>query len=299
MTVFDPRLIPPDDENEGKLPFRPVWRTAATEMAVLLGLAAVAFFSSGLLGLTVDEPYRPLSTAAMALVPMIVWALFSWRAERNAINTRRGLVLVLFVSALVANALVAPFIEEFVAPEKWLNWMGGLSKIVAYALTVGITTEFAKYLILRYTVWRHFEQRLDSVAYSLAVSLAFATVFNLRFALLEGGAQPGAAAIRIVSVVLVQQAIGIVVSYRLFTLRISRSGIYVLAANLLLASVLHGVYTVARRGIVVGAFGIGATANSPLRGLIFSGVFAAVLFAVFAFLISNDDARDIRRMELG
>ncbi len=299
MTVFDPRLIPPDDVNEGKLPFRPVWRTTAYETIALLVLAAVAFFGSGLLGFRVEAAVRPLSTAIMALVPLGVWVLFSWRAERNAINPRRGLVLLLFVSMLVANALVAPVIEEFIAPERWLNWMGGLSKIVAYALTVGITTEFAKYLILRYTVWQHFQQRLDSVAYSLVVSLAFATVFNLRFALLEGGAQPAAAAIRIVSVVLVQQAVGIVVSYRLMTLKLERSGIYVLAANLILSSVLHGVYAVARRGIVVGSFGIGATANSPLRGLIFSAVFAVILFAVFAFLISNDDARDIRRMELG
>ncbi|MBN1966948.1 MAG: hypothetical protein JW910_20010, partial [Anaerolineae bacterium] len=141
------------------------------------------------------------------------------------------------------------------------------------------------------------KRRIDTVAYSLAVGLAFATVFNLRFALLEGGGQPGAAAIRITSLVLAQQGLALVMGHRLMALKFTQSNnVVALPLSLLLAGFLHGIYIAVRAGFTVSGFGIGATANSALLGFIFSVVFAVVLFGVYGFLIRTADARDAQRI---
>ncbi len=300
MTTFDTKLLLPPEEEASLPPYRPVWRAVGYEMALLVAGALVIYFGASLLNIQIGAARRPLTTALLAIAPLGLWLLFSWRGERRVQHPRRGLLTVLVISALVANAVAAPFIEQLVEPDKWLNALPGITRILGHMVTVGLTVEFLKYLVLRYVCWpKWFERRVDCVAYSMAVSLAFATVFNLRFALLEGGAQPGAAAIRIVSVVLAQQGIGLVVSYRLMTLKFGQAGMFSLATGLLIGSFLHGVYTAFRAGFVVGGFGIGATANVPLMGLGFSVAFAGGLFAVFSFLISAADARDVQMSRVG
>ena len=190
MTTFDTDLLPPQyEEVDARPPYRPVWRTAAYETVVLVVGALAVNLSVSLFDIQLDAPQRPLVTAILALAPVGLWLLFSWRGEHHVLHPREGLLATLVISALVANAVAAPFIEEFIEPDRWLNTAPGLTRLLGYAVTVGLTVEFLKYLILRYTVWpRRFRRRIDSMAYSLAVSLAFATVFNLRFALLEAGA---------------------------------------------------------------------------------------------------------------
>ena len=300
MTTFDTSLLPPLDEDEESRPaYRRVWRTTMIETLVLIIGTLVVNLAASLLNIHVDVAQRPPVTAALALTPLGLWFLFSWRGERRALNPRNDLVAVLVVSLLVANAVAGPFIEVFIEPGRWLNSLPGISRILGYMVTVGLAVETLKYLVLRYMAWPgRFQQRIDSIAYGLVVSLAFATVFNLRFALLEGGAQPGAAAIRIVSTVLAHEGIGLIVSYRLMTLKQGRGGMLSLSIGLLFASFLYGVYVAFRAGFTVSAFGIGATANAPLLGFGFSVAFGLFLFAVHAFLISSADARDVRMSHL-
>ncbi len=300
MTTFDPQLLVPPEEEEQLPLFRPVWRSVSYEMIILVAGTLVVSLAASLLGIELDSSSLPLVTALLAMAPLVGWVLISWRGETRVQKPRQGLVAMMAIGALVANGVAAPFIEQFIAPDRWLNTMTGLARILGYAVTVGVTVEFLKYLVLRYMAWpKRFERRIDCVAYSRAVGLAFATVLNLRFALLEGGAQPGAAAVHVISLVLVHEAVGLVMSHRLMTLKFGNPGMLSLAGGLLLGGLLHGVYTAFRAGFVVGGFGIGASANVPIMGLVFSVGFAAMLFGIYAFLIANADARDVRVSNVG
>jgi len=297
MTTFDTSLLPPKETEQPVVLFRPVWRPVVTETLILIAGTLLVVLAGGALGLELDGDRRTLFTAGLALVPLGLWFLFSWRLERRAQQPRGKLIPVLAVSLLVANGLVAPFIEDYIEPDRWLNTLGGLTRIFAYAISVGLATETGKYLVLRTMVSpRLLRRRGDIVVYSLLISLAFATVFNLRFALFEGGAQPGPAAIRVLGFVLAQEGIGLVVAYRLMNMWFGQTPVYALALNLVLGSLLHGVFIAMRAGFVVQGFGIGETANSPLMGLVFSIGFGVVLFVVHAFVISNAEARDSRRV---
>ena len=266
------------------------------EAGLLVAGSSVLLVGAPLLRLDLSADARKLIGALIALAPLGLWLLISWRQERQAARPRTGLIAALVIGLLVANGLVAPFIEQFIEPERWLNSLGGLARIGGYAITVGVATEFGKYLVLRYGVWpRRLERRIDIVAYSIAVSLAFATVFNLRFALLEGGALPGSMAARVTSITLMQEGIGLVVAYRLMTLKFNPPSLLALPLSLVLGSLLHGVYIAFRAGFVVQGFGIGADANSPLMGFVFSIVVGLLLFGLHAFLISNADLREVRQ----
>jgi len=295
MTVFDTRALPPDDEEEElRPPYRPVWRSALIELGILTALALGIFLVTP--GVALDAGGRVLVSTALALAPVGLWLLFSWWPERRVQRPRRGLFSILVVSFLVGNGVTAPVIEQFIEPGHWLDTVSGLTRIVGFTLTVGMVTELSKYLVLRYLVWPgRFERRVDAVAYSLAVSLGFATVFNLRFALLEGGGQPGAAAIHVVSMTLMQQATGLLVAFGLMALKMDRARVFDLPLYLLMGASLHGVLTAVRAGIVVRGFGVGATANVPLGGLFLMAAAALTLYAMFAFLIANTEQRETQR----
>lgn len=300
MTTFDPDLLVPPEEEEELPLYRPVWRSVSYETITLMVGTLGINLAVSLFDVTLESVAMPLVTALLALAPLGAWFWFSWRGEQRVQQPRQRLLAMMATSALVANGVAAPFIELFIAPDQWLNMMSGLARILGYAVTVGVTIEFLKYLVLRYMAWPdRFERRIDCVAYSRAISLAFATVLNLRFALLEGGAQPGAAAIHILSLVLMHEAIGLAMSHRLMNLKFGKAGMLTLSGGLLLGGLLHGIYAAFRAGFVVGGFGIGAVANVPIMGLMFSIGFAATLFAIYAFLIANADARDVRMSNVG
>lgn len=291
MTRFDTRLLPPDDEDEFRPERRAVWRAAFRELGLLGALALVALVGLG--GVVLGTEQRLLVGTGMALLPVGVWLVSSYRVERQVQRPRPALFRLLLMSMLVANAVTAPFVEGVVEPERWLNSAPLVTRIVGTMLTVGLVTEFSKLLVMRVMVWPDvFERRVDAVAYSIVAGLGFATVFNLRFVFVQGGGQPAAAALHIVSVVLMQQAIGLLMGNGLMALKKERTQPFNLVLYLLGGAFLHGLYVVIRTGVVVRGFGVGAVANSPFLGLVFGVMFPLVVYGAVAFLMANADARD-------
>lgn len=291
MARFDPRLLPPDDDELDLPQYRPVWRTAFREMGILAALALVLLLLGG--GLDLSPAERMLASGALALLPLGLWLVFSWRGEQRVREPRPYLLRVLALSALVTNAVTAPFVEGLVEPGRWLTTTPLVERIIGTMLAIGLVTEFSKYAVLRGLVWpRQFRQRSDAVAYSLTASLGVAVVLGLRYAILDGGGQPGAAAVHIVSLTLMQQAIGLITGLGMVALQ--RTNVRVLSFPLYLlgAAVLHGVYAVIRAGMVVRGFGIAAAGSSPLFGLGFGVIFAAIMYVTVAFLINTADTRD-------
>lgn len=291
MTTFDTRLIPPEDSEDTRRLFRAVWWPALRELGFL------AVFSLGLyfVGVQVDPEQRMGTSALIALLPVLLWGLFSLRPERQVQFPRTPLLRVFVLSVLVGGAVTAPFIDMFIEPSVWLTQQSGLNRMIGTMLTVGMVTELSKYLVLRYTIWPgYILRRVDAVAYVLAASLGMAVVFNLRFALLEGGAQPGAAMIHVTSVSLMQQAVSLPLAMAFIRMKHDRLRNLEPAAFLLLSAFLQGFFVMFRTGMVVRGFGIGGDGSAPLFGLIYAVGFALVIYTIFAFLLTAADDRERR-----
>ncbi len=291
MTRFDPRLLPPDDEDRVLEPYHPVWQPAFVQLGILAAVALGALFLAR--NLALDPLRQTLVGVGLALLPLGLWLMLAWRGEHNVQHPRPHLLRVLFLSMLLSNAVTLPFIERVIEPAIWLADASLVTRLGGIALTVGLVTEFSKLLVLRILVWpQHFQRRVDAVAYGLTAGLGVAVVANLRYVLLEGGAQPAATAIHVLSVTLMQQAISLIIANGLIVLRTERPLAISLALHLAGGALLHGLYAVIRAGMVVRGFGVGAVANSPLFGLVFAVVFALVMYGAVAFLMANADARD-------
>lgn len=287
---FEPIMLAPEEEAQELYPYRRVWRTAGLEVGTLLlvtaGLLGADMFGFGLTGL----PQLPLKLG-VAMLPLLVWFAFSYRGERRAQIPRSGLVGVLIVGALVANAIAVPLEETVFTPERWLPRQGFFGRLLGYMFTMGFTAEFLKYLVLRYMVWpQRFYQRLDGVAFALAVSVGYALVYNVRFALYTD-ASLVATALRVCSVTYSHLAVGLVVGFFLAELRISRPPVFWLPAGLFAAAFLSGLYYAFRGIAVSGGLSVFSAGSHPVRGLALALGLVVVTFVSFAFIIESMDAR--------
>ncbi len=288
---FEPILLAPEEEIQEVYPYRRVWRTSWLEVTLLLVAVLVIVLLTDLFDLLPGDLRDPLPKLAFALLPLAAWLVISYRSEHRALLPRRGLIGVLILGALVANGIAMPLEERVFIPDQWLPGQGFFGRVLGYMATVGFTAEFLKYAVMRYTIWPdRFRQRLDGVAYALAVSVGFATVLNVRFALYTD-ATLSATALRVASLTFSQLAVGLIMGFFLAELVIGRVPVFWLPAGLGLASFLSGVYYGFRGIAIVSGLSTTGAASAPVRGLILAFGLVALLFASMAFIINSADTR--------
>lgn len=288
---FEPILLAPEEEAEEIYPYRRVWRTSWLEVTVVLVAVLVIFALTNFLGLLSADLRAPLPNLAVALLPLAAWLFFSYRGERRALVRRRGLFHMLILGGLVANGIAVPLEEHLFLPDQWLPGAGFFGRALGYAFTVGFTGEFLKYAALRYTIWPgRFTQRLDGVAYALAVSMGYALALNLRFALFSD-ATLVATALRVASYTFSQLGFGVVTGFFLAELVIGRTTVFWIPIGLIIVSLLSGLYYGFRGIAIIGGLSVAGTGASPVRGLALAFGLVAVIFVIFAFIIANADAR--------
>ncbi|GAB4410868.1 MAG: hypothetical protein Kow00106_04890 [Anaerolineae bacterium] len=288
--TFEPVLIGPEEERAEAYPYRRVWRTAWLEVTALF-LVAFALYALSIAGIVAAQPAPVPGRAVIAALPALLWLVISYRGERRAIQPRPALLRVMILGALVASGVAFPLEDHLFQPERWLPGLDFFGRLLGYATTVGFAAEFLKYLVLRYSVWpQHINQRLDGVAYGLAVSVGFATVFCLRFALFTE-ATLSATALRVASIALPHLATGAIVGFFLAELWVGRTAILWLPAGLTLAALVSGAHHAFRAIAIVGSPGVESTGSSPLLGLLLAAGFAAAAFSLFAFVIASADTR--------
>jgi RsiW-degrading membrane proteinase PrsW (M82 family) len=288
---FEPILLAPEEEIEEIYPYRRVWRTSWMEVEVLLVAVLLIFILTNLFGVLPADLHSPLPKIAMALLPLAAWLVFSYRGERRALQRRRGLIGLLILGGLAANGVAVPLEEHLFLPEQWLPRGGFFSRVLGYAFTVGFTAEFLKYAVLRYSIWpERITQRLDGVAYALAVSTGYAVTLNLHAALFSD-ATLLATALRVASITFSHLGIGAVIGFFLAELVVGRTTVFWIPTGLGLAALLSGLYYGFRGVAIVGGLSVDGTGAAPIRGLALAFGLVAVLFASFAFIIANADAR--------
>jgi hypothetical protein len=289
---FEPILLAPQKEEQEIYPYRRVWRTASIEVVVLLSVTVASVIVSRFWTPSLTETQRHVIGMGYALLPFFLWVGISYWAERRAQEPRARLFTVVILGALVANAVGVPLVDRVFAVDEWLTTASGSSRIIGYMLTVGITQEFLKYAVVRYSAWPGcFRIRSDGVAYSVAAAVGYATVLNVNFAV-NTSATPAVYALQIAEATLAQVAISPIMGYFLSELKLTRNtGIFWLPGGLLLAAFLAALVIVLRGGLIVGGISPNTTASNAFQGLGASVFLVVFLFSSVYFLINNADER--------
>jgi RsiW-degrading membrane proteinase PrsW (M82 family) len=285
---FEPILLAPEEEAEERYPYRRVWRSAWLEVLVLLAAVVLVYVAVAVFG---AAPGGTGAKVSLALLPLGAWLVFSWWAEQRALQPRDGLLGVVILGALVANAVAVPLQARLFELDRWLPNQGFFGRVLGYMFTLGFAGEFLKYLVLRYTVWpERFTQRLDGIAYALAASVGYAVVLNARFALYTD-ATLDATALRVASITFSHLAIGPVIGLFLAELRIGHTPIFWLPLGLMIAAFLSGLYYAFYTLAIVSGIGIGSTGSAPVRGLLLAFGVVSLMFVAIAFIVENADTR--------
>lgn len=287
MTRYSaPRLLTPPREEEAVYPYRRVWPSLLLELG---GLSAVTFglyIMVGFLGINAPESLWRQVNIGLALLPAVLWLLFSRLRENSVEQPRRQLTSVLLVSALAANAVGIPLIDTL-APQRWLSLATALDRIIGYAVTIGVIQELVKYLVLRFIVWPDgFRVRSDVMAYSLTAAVGYTTILNLHAAF-DGTPSPDVLAIRIFSNTTVHIVGSMIVAYGLTELRFNPKVYLNMPVSLLVAALFTGLAISFRAGLTNGGFVLGIGGARPLFGLVFSLIYLAGSLVAIGLLMNN------------
>lgn len=289
---FEPILLAPQKEEQELYPYRRVWRTALIEIGILLLVTVGTVLAVRFVSPRIGEAQQQTIGLAYALLPLELWVVFSYLGERRAPEPRPRLFTVALLGALVANAVGLPLVNRFLNVDEWLATAPGSSRLIGYMLTVGMSQEFLKYAVVRYSVWPGaFRVRSDGIAYMMAAAIGYATVVNVDF-VLNNSANPSVYALRIAEFTLTHFATSTIMGYFLAELKLTRgTTIFWLPGGLVLASLLASLSVVLRGGLIVGGIGPSSTGNTAFQGLGAAVFLVIFLFASIYFLINNADER--------
>lgn len=290
MTSNAPRFITPPTEDQERFPYRPVWRSLFIETAILTVITLVAFIFGARLTSIVGR-FAPYIGIGLAVLPLLLWLLFSWFPERQISQPRKSLITVVFITILVANSIALPLIKQLFRVDQWLPLAPALDRILGYTITVGITEEFIKYLIIRYTVWpTYFRIRLDGIAYGIASGIGYATLINLQFILSNSASPIDVVVFRVIANYALHVSTGIIIGYGLSEVYFSNPTPIFQALVLIVAAIVTGIAIPIHAGLVNASLSITSiSAPRPLFGLGFSLGMLIAVSILTSGLIRNAD----------
>ena len=113
MSFSTPPLIAPPKEDV-IYPYRRVWRSLIQETIITVGICGVTFVVYQFIGLNLPELVESGFVLILALLPLILWILFSRFAETRVPVPRVGLNTTLGLSALAAAAIGVPLVNTVI-----------------------------------------------------------------------------------------------------------------------------------------------------------------------------------------
>lgn len=261
----------------------PVWR--ATELALLLILAAV-------IAVVIADAVLPDSTqraigsaigAGFCVVPVLVWmgALYQAHA-RGRIDISPLLPTVLVLAALIAAALVRPFVIDLIGLSAWLARTSAVNRLLGNILIGGTAHAFVLYAVVRYMVWRTaaFSRRVDGILYCLAAGWGYSAAMNLLFVLDLGQISLLNGSLRLISHLSAYLATSLVIGLALGQNRFRDLPFYSLPASMTIAAALNGTLLFLASELNYTRLGFNRDGFSPWPGLIINLVF--LLFTLLA-----------------
>lgn len=291
MSRYNPTLLTPPREDEEIYPYRRVWRSIAVENGVIVSIALIFLVFYDFLGIDLPDVVNTPINIILALLPAVLWFFNSYYRERFVIQPRRNLLAVFIITALAANAVGIPVVNGLLNVEDWLSLQNTLNRILGYAITVGITQEIIKYLVLRYTIWpQTLRIRTDMIAYVAASVVAYVTVVNLHL-IADGDPAPNIVAYRVAYTLALHMTASMIVGFGLSELHFSPRSVLLLPFTLLLAIFITGILITARAGILNAGFALGISAQNVLFEVVFTMIIMSVPQFVIAFLYENAENR--------
>lgn len=288
-----PQLLTPPKEEEDIYPYRRVWPSIAAEGLLLFAGALVFYIAGNFFGVQIDGVLRLPVSLLVALLPLLLWLLFSYVPERASAEPRTQLLQVLVITALSANAVGIPLLNNFLQVDQWLSLEGSVNRILGYAFTVGIVQEMIKYLVIRYVVWPvYLRTRTDCVAYGAAAAVGYATMQSLQLALV-GTTPVDALIIRAFFFTALHFCTSVIVAYGVASSRFNTGIFLVLPFTMFLGAVLTGLAVSLRSGLVNAGFVQGVGTPNNLFGLLFVLALFVVVQTIMAFLL-NAQEREVR-----
>lgn len=291
MGISNPRLLTPPREKEEIYPYRRVWRSIAIEGGILMSVAVTLFVAIAILGIQIPQSLHQIFALALALLPAILWLTFSWLPERNVPQPRSRLLAVAIITALTANAVGIPLVDEVFQIDRWLPLASAIDRILGYTFTLGLIQEFSKYLVVRYIVWpNNFRIRLDGVAYGAASAVGYTTILNLHF-VLSNMATLDVVAARVFATFALNIVTSAIVGYGLSEVRFSNPMPLLLTLTLALAAFITGVAVPIRAGLVNAPLSLEVSLPRAIFGLGFSSILLIVPCFMLSFLFVSAERR--------
>ncbi len=285
-------LINPSLDDEEIHPYRRVWPNFAVSNGIFFGSILVIFLFSTFVPIS-SVLHLPLGIL-LALLPLGLWGIFDWFREQQVERTRERLIPTLLVSALVANAIGYPLVEQWLDVGTWGPQQDLVIRIFVYSLAIGTIPEVLKYIVVRYLVWLdHFRFRADAVAYNLTATVGYITVMNLQY-ILNDVPPVDVAAVRIFGMTTVAVTNSLIVAYGLAEMRFERTSPLLLPGAISVASLVTGVVVGIRGNLSNTRLGLGVSAPTLIIALAIS---AALLFGIgfamsFLFTASERQAQE-------
>jgi RsiW-degrading membrane proteinase PrsW (M82 family) len=262
----------------------------ATEMLLVVGLLAfvgVAFGAQKILGLS-DPVHVGVPLAfLLSAVPAGLWLGYFYLQDRHEPEPKHYVAGVYLAGGFVA-APVASFIMDHLLPaqESALAVAITPERVLHAILVVGLAQEFAKFVIVRYSIYLsdEFDEPMDGIIYMTAAGIGFATAQNIHYFSGIGGVFLGIGAGNAVIITMAHACFAGVQGYALG--RAKFSGFTPLRRNLtltgglVLAATLNGLFDLLEERVT----NAGLT-SQPWRGLAFASGFAVVVFMMTSLMM--------------
>lgn len=288
-----PQLITPPKEEEEIYPYRQAWRSVFVETGILTVMLLVFYVLFKLFGTAVPSQTLFPINLVLVLSPTVLWLAFSRVPEGAAVEPRRRLLTTFVVTALVANAVAIPLIDNVLQPDEWLPTASVLNRIVGYTTTVAILQEFIKYLVLRYIVWPdYYRVPSDAVAYGAATAVAYAMIVNLNFLFQNPTATPDAIMLRVYATTTMSIVGSVIIAYGLSETQFSNALAFLLPSLVFVAAVVNGFALPMRSTFMKATLSLTGSAEHTIFGILFALIMYAAPMATMYFLFTVSARRE-------
>jgi hypothetical protein len=290
----NPSLIAPPAEGVEQSPYAPVWRGLALLCGALL-LPTLVFFTLGLLGVSIDRRLHAPIDVALALLPFGLWLLFAYLPEQRADAPRPGLENIFIITALVASGVSVPIIDNAFQIDRWLPLADLATRLVGFTVTIGVTQELSKYLVLRALAWENrLRVRMDAVAYAAAAAIGYATA-TLILDALGSTPTPTAAAFSTFSTVALNLSPSFLIAYGLGEARLGNPTPFLLLIVFALAALIFGVARTLAGALTNASLSLTNSTPNPIFGLAVAAALLLLVGVAVALLISTAERREFQQ----
>ncbi|MBC8111896.1 MAG: PrsW family intramembrane metalloprotease [Verrucomicrobia bacterium] len=253
------------------------------------GIIILLAMGAGTSALLVNQIFHlpPIAHTVFSVVfsifPGLLWLYFFYIQDKYDREPHTHLLGVYFLGALMAYGFSMPLEGLFNQTHPY-KLGGGLADFAQSILIFACIHQLTKFLVVRYTIYNssEFNEPADGVIYSIAVSLGFASAYNMVYLNSLDAINMAVVPIRIIEYYLVSAVLGGLMGYFIGKAKFepTRREIW-MVVGFLLTVVLDGVYnTVSDSLHSYQDFNV-------WKGLAFSGVAVLLVYAVMYYLLQK------------